>query len=95
MGLNGPVLAVGLQIHHVGIQSIAGIERIGRTLLSHHAVGQHHDFVRPGYGCLLYTSHALCTFIELYANQTVSPVMFHKVSSRRRRYEALPIGCPR
>lgn len=39
--------------------------------------------------------HALCTFIELYANQTVSPVMFHKVGSRRRRYEALPVGCPR
>ena len=39
--------------------------------------------------------HALCTFIEIYANQTVSPVMFHKVGSRRRRYEALPVGCPR
>ena len=44
--------------------------------------------------------HALCTFIELYANQTVSPVMFHKTGSRRRRVptqrcKALPVGCPR
>ena len=34
----------------MGVKPILRVEFVRRTLLSHHAVGQHHDFVRPGYG---------------------------------------------
>ena len=34
----------------MGVLAVPGIKCIGCALFGHHAVGQHHDFVRTGYG---------------------------------------------
>ena len=45
--LNRPALASGLNICHMGIQTILRIELVRPALLGHHAVGQHNDLSAP------------------------------------------------
>ena len=45
-----PILACRLQIHHVGVQSLAGVQLCRAALLGHDAVRQHHHPIRTGHG---------------------------------------------
>lgn len=48
--LNRPALAVGLQLYHVGVESVPGVKGVRAAVFGHNAVGQHNDFIGPCYG---------------------------------------------
>ena len=45
-----PILACRLQIHHVGVQSLSGVQLCRAALLGHDAARQHHHLIRTGHG---------------------------------------------
>ena len=47
---NRPALACRLQIHHVGVQSVFGVQLCRAALLGHGAARQHYHLIRTGHG---------------------------------------------
>lgn len=49
-GSDRPALAACLEVDHVGIDTVSGVQLVGAALLRHNAVGQHDYLIRAGHG---------------------------------------------